>query len=224
MNMRALGWLVLSTALAAGCRPETHVRVHKPVEPPVAAAGAIPDGPVTGTLRGHKFVLGDARYVADHRRGYTRVDIALSSGAAGAACGEIKPPRAPRVWLRLERSDKVETQNIRLAPEARGPWSVHYQVIEDDGWTGSGEAAAIVSLRAPGPEGKVSGSIAVCFADDAGSCVSGSFDAEPCPPSIDAPVRGALPPEIIPEQYAGKIRDEASATAAPAVPPAGKAP
>ncbi len=83
---------------------------------------------------------------------------------------------------------------------------MHYQIREDDVWFGSGDASAVGVIRASGGDGVVSGSLAVCFADDAGSCVSGSFEALPCPPAIDAPVRGALPPETMPEKYKPKLR------------------
>jgi hypothetical protein len=83
---------------------------------------------------------------------------------------------------------------------------VHYQVREDDTWVGSSDAAAVAALRASAGDGVISGSLAVCFADDTGSCVSGSFDALSCPPAIDAPVRGALPLEAVPEKYQPKLR------------------
>ncbi len=206
--------------VAAACAPEAHEVAHKPVDPPVGAAEAIPDAPLSGSLRGAKFVLRDARYVADHRAGYAHTDIALAAGRAESPCGEIKPAGSPSVWLRLERSDKVGSQDLRLEPGKPGPWSVHYQVHGDEGWIGSADGAAIVSIRAAGPDGRISGALAVCFADDERSCVSGSFDAEPCPRGIDAPVRGALPPETIPEKYARKLQGaavapSASASAAP---------
>ena len=56
-------------------------------------------------------------------------------------------------------------------------------------------------MHEPGPDGRVTGGLAVCFADDLKSCVSGSFDAQSCPSSLDAAVRGAMPPEAIPEKY-----------------------
>jgi hypothetical protein len=156
---------------------------------------------VSGTLRGAKFMVKDARYVPDHRAGYQRTDIELSAGRAESPCGEIKPAGAPSVWLRLERSDQVETQEVRLEPENESPWSVHYQVREGDHWAGNGDGAALIGLRATGGDGVLYGSLAVCFADGTRSCVSGSFEARPCPASIDAPVRGAVPLEAVPARY-----------------------
>jgi hypothetical protein len=208
---RIHGWLALSGALLAACAPEARPAAHRHVDPPAATPGAIPDAPVSGTIRGARFVLRDARYVVDRRAGHEHTDIALSSGSAESSCGLIKPPGSTSVWLRLEKPGSVETQDLRLEPGKPGPWTVHYQVREGELWAGSAEAAAVIALHAPGPDGKLSGGLAVCFADEPKSCVSGSFDAEPCPPTIDAPVRGALRAEAIPEKYAHKLRDAGAA-------------
>jgi hypothetical protein len=204
---RARAVVVLAVAgLSLGCQPEAHVEQHQAVKPPVDSPGAIPDAPLSGTLRATKFVVKDARYVADHRVGYLRTDIKLSAGSAETACGEIKPAGSPSVWLRLERSDQVDTQELRLTPGQESPWSVHYQIRENEAWVGSADAAVVATIRASAGDGVISGALAVCFADDAQSCVSGSFEALPCPFVIDAPVRGALPQEHVPEKYAPKLR------------------
>jgi hypothetical protein len=161
---------------------------------------------VSGTLRGTKFVLKDARYVPDRRPGYEHVDVKLSAGASESACGEIKPRGSPSVWLRLEHAGTVASQELHLSPGTESAWSVHYQVRENDTWVGSSEASAVAAIRASAGGGVLGGSLAVCFADDAGSCVSGSFDALPCPPTIDAPVRGAVPLEAVPEKYKPRLR------------------
>jgi hypothetical protein len=216
---RSLSALALALgALAAACQPEVRPTPHPKVDPPVASAGAIPDAPVGGTLRGARFLLRDARYVPDHRTGYHHTDIKLSAGSAEAACGEVEPAGSSSVWLRLERSDSVETQELRLEPGKESPWSVHYQVREEDAWVGSSDGSAVVSLRAPSGDGTLSGAIAVCFADGARSCVSGSFEARPCPPAIDAPVRGAIPSEAIPEKYRAKAAGSAPMPPAPEPP------
>ncbi len=211
--------LLLSAAVAllgAGCRKELHVTKYAPVEPPVTKIDAIPDAPVSGTLRGASFRLKDARYVVDHRMGYERVDIKLSAGAPESACGPVKPSDASMVWLRREKSDELETQELHLDPSKPGPWSVHYQVHTPDGWVGSAEGYATVTLRASDPDGKLSGGLSVCFSDDQQSCVSGSFDALPCPWGIDKPVRGALVAEAIPEKYRKKWGEGGSASSEPA--------
>jgi hypothetical protein len=205
-----LALAILGAALSLRCQPEQHVTPHKPVTAPVDNVGAIPDAQLAGTLRGVKFVVKDARYTLDHRMGFHRADIRLSAGAAETPCGPIKPDGSPSVWLRLEGSDAIATQDLALTPGAppgeRAPWSVHYQLRENDAWTGSGDAAVVGTLRASAGDGIVSGALAVCFADDRGSCVSGSFEALPCPYTIDAPVRGAQPAEAVPEKYKPKLK------------------
>jgi hypothetical protein len=199
--------ITLVAIAVAACRPESHAPQAKVVEPPVASPNAIPDAPVTGTLHGLPFELRDARYVVDKRVGYEHTDIKLSAGKSESACGSIAPANSPSVWLRLEGAAPIETKDMRLAPDARSVWSVHYQVFDGDQWTGVGDGTAVLSIREAGPDGRVSGGLAVCFPDDAKSCVSGSFEAQSCPPSIDQPVRGTPPPESIPEKYRLRMID-----------------
>ncbi|MFO0757719.1 MAG: hypothetical protein U0359_14575 [Byssovorax sp.] len=211
---RATLLLPALAALLFSCKPEAHVTHRDAIEPPVAAADAIPDAPVNGSIRGVPFTIRDARYIADHREGYARVDIKLSAGKAEASCDDVKPNDSTSVWLRLEGKDELVSQNIELRPGKESPWSVHYQVKADGEWIGNGDGSAVIALHAAGADGKLSGGIAVCFADGMKSCVSGSFDAEPCPSRIDAPVRGAQPPEAIPEKYRDKLK-----AVRPVVPP-----
>jgi hypothetical protein len=155
-------------------------------------------------------VLRDAPYVVDKRWGFEHTDIMLSAGKSEAACGAVAPANAPSVWLRLEGAAKIETKDMRLSPDApvsSAPWTVHYQVFDGEQWFGVGDGTAVLSLREAGPDGKISGGIAVCFPDDAKSCVSGSFEAQSCPPAIDQPVRGTPPPESIPEKYRLRMLD-----------------
>ena len=198
--MKRVAALLATFALLA-CRAETHVEVHKAVEPPVASPNAIPDAPLNGTLRGAPFVLRDARYIIDRRIGYEHTDIKLSTGKSDTPCGPISPATATSVWLRLEGPDKIESKDMTLASGTPGAWSVHYQVFDGDHWIGVAEGSAVVSMHEAGPDGRVTGGLAVCFADDLKSCVSGSFDAQSCPSSLDQAVRGAVPPEAIPEKY-----------------------
>lgn len=207
-----LACLALALTLAA-CQPELHVTDHQPVEPPFAQAKSIPDAPLFGTLRGEAFQIKDARYVPDHRDGFARLDIKLSAGKADAACDEIKPADAASVWLRLEGSDTIHSQEFNLMPGQESPWSIHYQVHGPDGWHGSMDAAAVVALQAAGSDGRITGELAVCFADDLKSCVSGSFAADACPYHIDAAARGPLPQETIPEKYRDKLKAAPTASA-----------
>jgi hypothetical protein len=199
--MKPLGRSVLVLALVAACRPESHADVRPPVEPPVESPNAIPDAPVSGTVRGAPFVVRDARYVVDRRVGYAHTDLLLSSGKAESHCGPIAPARATSVWLRLDGTGTIEPKDVRVGSGAPGPWSVHYQVFDGEGWVGVGAGAAVLSIRDATADGRLTGGLAVCFSDDDKSCVSGSFDAVSCPMTIDQPVRGAVAPEEIPAKY-----------------------
>lgn len=201
---------IAAMGLLAGCRAESRAEPRRTVVPPVDSPSAIPDGPVGGTVRGAPFVVRDARYVIDRRVGYAHTDIKLSAGKADAPCGPILPANTASIWLRLEGAGKVESQDMRVGEDA-GTWSVHYQVFDGARWIGVSDASAILSMHEPGPDGRIRGGLAVCFSDDAKSCVSGSFAAESCPPNIDQPVRSAQPVETIPEKYRLIVNDAASA-------------
>jgi hypothetical protein len=208
MSRAAAGLLlVVGTCALAACRDEVQRPSNAPVEPPVVSVNAIPDAQVNGTLRGAQFVVRDARYVVDKRVGFAHTDIKLSAGKSETPCGPISPAHAASVWLRLEGEPSLGSKDFKLMPGETGPWSVHYQVFEGEAWMGVGEGAAIVQLREPGPDGRLSGGLGVCFQDDKKSCVSGSFDALSCPPTIDQPVRGASPAEAIPPRYRLKMFD-----------------
>ncbi len=201
----ALALAMIATALVC-CRAETKAPAQKPAPPPMSNPEAIPDAPVSGTIRGAPFVARDMRFVVDERVGYAHTDIKLSTGKADDACGAITPAHATSVWLRLEGAEKIEPKELRLGPDTAEKWSVHYQVFEPGGgadghWEGLATHEALLSIRGVSPDGHLTGGLAVCFGDDDKSCVSGSFDATSCPPNIDKLVRGTPPPETIPPQY-----------------------
>ena len=126
------------------------------------------------------------------------------AGTAETPCGPISPPRAASVWLRLDGPGAIEAGDVTLHARAAEPtpegWSLHYQVFDGDAWVGAGDGAAVLSLGGVLADGRASGGIAACFADDVKSCVSGSFVAASCPPGIDQPVRGRLPAEVMRDQ------------------------
>jgi hypothetical protein len=219
--MSRMQHVIAALVVLVSCRQELRSGTKQPVEPPVASPNAIPDAPVSGTLRGAQFVIRDARYVIDRRIGYAHTDIRLSSGKASSDCGPLTPPNESTVWLRLDGDGKLESKEFQLGPDSKGPWSVHYEVFGPDGWMGISGGSAVVQMFEPGPDGHLSGRLAVCFSDGTKSCVSGSFDARPCPWTIDQPVRGTMPPETIPEKYRSKMLD-AGAVTATTTPPSGK--
>ena len=204
--MKPVARTLALAALLAACRSESHPEVHPPAEPPVESPNAIPDAPVNGTVRGAPFTVRDARYVVDRRIGYAHTDIVLSAGKAESACGPINPARATSVWLRLEGGEKIEPKDTRIGGGTAGPWSVHYQVFDGESWTGAGEGSAVLSIRDTTPDGRLTGGLAVCFADGKKSCVSGSFDAVSCPTTLDQAVRGTPAPEAIPSRYLQALR------------------
>ncbi len=212
--MRAVALTLSLGVVLAACRDEAHPAPGTPVEPPLSSPEAIPDAPVSGRIHGAPFALRDARYVIDRRVGYAHTDIVLSAGTAEAACAPVAPRESTSVWLRMDGPGKIATERGRVGPGGEGTWRVHYQVHDQTGWSGVGEGAAVLVLHEPGPDGRLSGGLAVCFSDEAKSCVSGSFDALGCPPTIDQPVRGTPPPEAVPPQYLKRI--EAPAPPAPA--------
>jgi hypothetical protein len=190
----------LALALVA-CRADTVAPPQKAVDPPVSSPDAIPDAPVTGTVRGAPFVARDMRYIVDDRVGYAHTDIKLSVGKADVACGAIST-NVTSVWLRRESADK-------LGADGGAAWSVHYQVFERGKWIGLVAKSALVSIRGVSADGRLSGGLAVCFGDESNSCVSGSFEAVSCPPNVDQPVRGTPPPESIPRQYLERLLTDA---------------
>jgi len=196
---------LFSLGVLAACRDDLPPPPPSVVEPPVASPESIPDAPVSGRIHGSPFVMRDARYLLDRRVGYAHTDIQLSSGTADSACAPISPPTSTSVWLRLEGSDKIPSASLRVQSGVEGSWTVHYQVFDGTAWTGVGNGSALLTLHEPGPDGRLSGGIAVCFSDDTKSCVAGSFDALACPATIDQPVRGTPPPEAVPPAYRNRV-------------------
>jgi hypothetical protein len=206
--IRRLPLAALATfATLAACRDEARPGPGKVVEPPVSSPDGIPDAPVSGRIRGAPFLVRDARYVVDRRAGYAHTDIALSAGKAEEACGPVSPRTSSTLWLRLEGEGRLEATSGRVGPGSSGQWDLHYQVYDGEAWTGTGGGSALLVLHPPGPDGRLSGGIAVCFPDDAQSCASGSFEAVACPPTIDQPVRGSPPSEAVPQPYLQRLGD-----------------
>lgn len=186
MNPRAI---VLGALLLSACRKQES-RPQLAADPPVSTVDGIPAAPVSGKLHGAVFTARDARYVVDRRVGYEHTDLELSAGTAPSACAPPSPDRSASLWIRLDGPAPVETKDFRTGAGLGAPYSVHYQAHDGERWIGVGDGAALVSLHAPGPDGRLAGAIAVCFPDAEKSCVSGSFEAVACPSRLDQPVRG----------------------------------
>lgn len=151
---------------------------------------SIPTAPLSGTLRGKSFELGSARYFIDRRLGYEKIDIKLSAGKSGEHCSAPLPDNSASVWLRRTGSEPIKSETIRITSNRREAWEVHYQAEDDGQWCGNGNAEALVVLEPPATDQRLRGELSVCFADETKSCVLGTFVAEYCPISIDAPIRG----------------------------------
>jgi len=94
------------------------------------------------------------------------------------------------MWLRHTGTTHLGAETVRLHQNDIGSWEAHYQVIEGEQWVGVGKAEALIVLSAPSADKRLSGEAAICFSDRTKSCVQGSFTADYCQLSIDAPVRG----------------------------------
>ena len=156
----------------------------------VTSADSIPLAPVSGTIQGEQFTLSSARYFVDRRPGYQHVDIKLSAGKSAKDCASPIPDDSTSVWLRRVGSEQIEADTIHIASGQREAWEVHYQAMHDGEWIGNGDADALIVLQQRAADQRLSGEISACFADVAKSCVLGTFVAEYCPISIDAPIRG----------------------------------
>ena len=159
-------------------------------DPVANSADSIPVAPVSGTIRGKAFGLGSARYFIDRRLGYEHVDIKLSAGKSAEHCSAPLPDDSASVWLRRSGPEPIKSTTIHLASNRREAWEVHYQAMNNGQWVGNGNAEALVVLEPPAADQRLRGEVSVCFADETKSCVLGTFVAEYCPISIDAPIRG----------------------------------
>ena len=142
--------------LLAACRPESHVEVHPRVEPPVDSPNAIPDAPVSGTLRGAPFAVRDARYVVDRRVGYAHTDICSPRGGPSRRAARSSPARATSVWLRLDGDDKIEPKDVRIdaKDEGRGPSTTRCSTARLGGLS---EGSAVLSIRDATADGRLTG-------------------------------------------------------------------
>ncbi len=179
----------LLSAWQAGCDPQPPTP-RETVAPPRAAAEAIIEAPLSGTLRGHPFEVGDMRYTVFREPGRERVDIKLSAARSSQPCGPLEPPDAPSVWLRLGGTTELKPGEHRCDPKAeQGALEVHYQLQQSGRWAGNGDSAALVVIGRVQAGVRVDGALAACFADGQKSCVEGSFAASYCPDPVEPPLR-----------------------------------
>ncbi len=181
-------WVILGPSLG-GCR-RAPPAPDKPLGTPMRIE-AVPNAPISGTVRGQPFATRNARYYVDRRAGYEHLDIQFNDGESSDPCGPLNPPDATRVWLRWTGGAFPDGGEIRLEASSKSGWSAHYQTRRDSAWIGSGDATGALLLRRAGLDRAIRGSLSTCFDDRHGSCVAGTFVARECPLELDMPVRGS---------------------------------
>lgn len=159
-------------------------------DPVATSADSIPVAPVSGTIRGKQFAIATALYFIDRRPGYEHVDIKLSAGKSAQHCSSPIPDDAMSIWLRRTGSEQLDAETVHIASDRRSSWEVHYQVKDNGQWLGNSKADALFVLQPRAADQRMSGELSACFADETKSCVLGTFVADYCPISIDAPIRG----------------------------------
>jgi hypothetical protein len=187
--LREFVWSLALFGLPSCQSPHPSPKMH--ADPVANSADSIPTAPVSGTIRGKSFGLGSARYFVDRRLGYEKIEIKLSAGKSAEHCSAPLPNDSASVWLRRTGSGPIKSETIRIASNQHEAWEVHYQAEDDGQWVGNGNAEALVVLEPPSADQHLRGELSVCFADETKSCVLGTFVAEYCPISIDAPIRGS---------------------------------
>jgi len=173
---------------ACACRPHSD-RPKSVTGPIVLPSGEIPEGPASGTIDGKPYSVKTAIYAVDRRLGYEHVDIKLYSAQIENPCA-IRDSSGSMVWLRRRGAEPLATGTTRVLAGQDSAWEVHYQVKDGRIWTGNGDAAAIIAIREIESDTKIHGELSAAFGDASRSLVAGSFVAERCLISIDAPVRG----------------------------------
>ena len=196
---------------------------HEP-KPAPKSVDSLPAGPVSGKIDGQSFALGNARYSIDTRPHYEKVDIMLTADKLEDPCAALGASHATSVWLRRAGKEPLKEETVRIGPKDKGAWEAHYDAFKDDRWEGNGDAAALLYLHDVAVDRRLRGEISVCFGDEAGSCVAGSFSAQYCPIRIDQPVRGSSALEPLPTDKVGSIpppeQDSPVAAASSAAPAA----
>jgi hypothetical protein len=167
-------------------------------KPAPSSGDSITSAPLGGTLLGEPFSIQSARYSMDRRLGFEKIDVSFSLGSVEAPCGEPSPPSAPVIWLRRKGAGPLKPEAVRISPKDQAAWEVHYQVHDEHGWRGNGDASALIVIKEISPDMKLSGELWACFADATGSCVAGQFIADHCVTRLDAPVRGSETMERLP--------------------------
>jgi hypothetical protein len=184
------GVALVVVALGANACQKLSDRPKALAGPIVLPSGDIPEGPLSGTIDGKSFAVKTAIYAVDRRLGYEHVDVKLYSTEIEEPCAK-NDPGGPTVWLRRRGAEPLVPGTARVAAGEPSPWEVHYQIKEGRAWMGNGDAAASIVIRQVETDAKIHGELSAAFGDASRSLVAGTFVAQRCLISIDAPVRGS---------------------------------
>lgn len=156
------------------------------------------EGEITGTIGGAPFSARDVRFRVTSFPGRERVDLWIADRPI-ERCGLPLLREQTLVWARFPGRTELTPGSYELVGgEHEGGLEVHY---ERPGEKRSTEAVhrglARIEITSASAR-QVTGRLRICFADEAGSCVGGSFEATPCLSRIDG--RAARePPGLVDE-------------------------
>lgn len=213
---------LLTAALTPACsRPGLGTSSTEGLAPTHDDPSAIPVRPVEGTLAGAPFTVHDARFRIDRRPGYEGIDLRLSPGDASAPCAALPEADGAGVWIHFGERTTLEPATIRVKPGTKGEAEAHLFLRREGKWFGNGDAAMLLVIKSFDPAFGMEGDLSVCFADEAKSCVSGSFNAAACPDPLEDSPRTFPPTSLVEvERIRDKLADAGPAASSSSSPPA----
>lgn len=172
----ALAWI-------AGCG-------EPPAPPPMPEPSSVEleslgEGAIAGTIGGEAFSAADVRFRVTSFPGRERVDLWIADRPI-ERCGLPVQREHTLVWARFAGRTELAAGTYELAGgEGEDELEVHY---ERPGEGRSIDAVhrgrARIEITEASPA-RLAGRLRICFADEARSCVGGSFEATPCLSRID---------------------------------------
>jgi hypothetical protein len=187
--MRSASPLAIATAaiLAACAEPPAAAPMPDVDSVDLSRAGV---EPVTGAIDGEPFALADARFRVETFAGREHVDLLLADRAIEQCGLPITRPET-LVWARFPGRTSLEIgtfERLEAGTDERAALRADYEVHYERPHAGSLRAVhrgiARIEITSVSPSSIV-GRLRICFADVAGSCVGGTFEAAPCHSRID---------------------------------------
>lgn len=164
------------------------------------ALGEIGEGEIAGEIDGEPFRAADVRFRVTSFPGRERVDLWIADRPI-ERCGLPLAREETLVWARFSgRTELAPGVHERTGED--GEFEVHYE-RPGEGRSLRAAHRGIARIEiARASAASVEGRLRVCFADDARSCVGGSFTATPCLSRIDG--RAARePPGLVDDALEG---------------------